>query len=54
MNDYSEVTCDMQKRVTLMINKLEQKKFEEASKLAERLIADLNNIQFWIICEKLK
>ena len=47
-NDYSEITCDLNKRVTILINTLERKSYAEALSMALRIMNDMLGLIVWI------
>ena len=48
MNDYSEITCDLNKRVTILINTLERKAYAEALNMTLKIMGDLLKLSVWI------
>jgi hypothetical protein len=47
-NDYSEITCDLNKRVTILINTLERKAYAEALHMTLKLMGDLMKLNIWL------
>lgn len=54
MNDYSEVTCHLQKDVVNLINALNDKKWQLAHALAENLAHDLYDVSDFALEEMSK
>ena len=48
MNDYSEVTATLGRRVSFLINLLNDKKWVEAKSLAVEIEGDMNRVVKWV------
>jgi hypothetical protein len=48
INDYSEITCLLNKRVTILINTLERKAYAEALHMTLKLMGDLLKLNIWL------
>lgn len=48
MEDYSEVTCHLQKDVVKLINALNDRKWQDASDILDSFSNDLMDLDIWV------